>query len=74
MSTQQEKKDNEYFESYADTNVHSLMIKDKPRTEAYRNFILQNKHIFKGKNVMDVGCGTGILSLFAAEAGARKVS
>lgn len=49
------------------------MLEDSPRTSAYRNAILNNKEYFKDKIVMDVGCGTGILSLFCAQAGATKV-
>ena len=49
------------------------MIADKARTESYRNFILQNPHLFQNKVVLDVGCGTSILSLFCAEAGAKVV-
>ena len=49
------------------------MIADKARTEAYRNFILQNPNLFKDKVVLDVGCGTNILSLFCADAGAKVV-
>ena len=38
--------------------------KDEVRTRSYQNAIYQNKHLFKDKIVLDVGCGTGILSMF----------
>jgi len=67
------RKNDDYFTSYDDVEVHRLMINDKARTESYRDAILNNRHIFKDKTVMDIGAGTGILSLFAKKAGAKKV-
>ena len=40
------------------------MLKDVVRTKTYQNIIYQNKFLFKDKVVLDVGAGTGILSLF----------
>lgn len=49
------------------------MLKDEVRTLTYRNSMFHNKHLFKDKVVLDVGSGTGILCMFAAKAGAKKV-
>ena len=49
------------------------MLKDTHRTTTYRNAIEGNKEQFKDKIVLDIGCGTGILSIFAARAGAKHV-
>ena len=65
--------DSTYFSSYDDLEVHRLMLLDKPRTESYRQAIVSNAEFFKGKTVLDVGAGTGILSLFSFQAGAKKV-
>ncbi|XP_066503697.1 protein arginine N-methyltransferase 3 isoform X2 [Hoplias malabaricus] len=65
--------DEAYFSSYGHYSIHQEMLKDKVRTESYRDFIYRNPHVFKDKVVLDVGCGTGILSMFAARSGAKKV-
>merc|ERR1739838_709785 len=62
-----------YFDSYAHFGIHEEMLKDEVRTMTYRNSMYHNKHLFKDKIVLDVGCGTGILCMFAAKAGAKKV-
>lgn len=62
-----------YFDSYAHFGIHEEMLKDEVRTETYRKAIVNNPKLFKGKVVLDVGCGTGILSMFAAKAGAARV-
>ena len=62
-----------YFDSYAHFGIHEEMLQDEVRTLTYRNAMLHNKHLFKDKVVLDVGCGTGILSMFAAKAGAKMV-
>ncbi|KAJ0642354.1 putative methyltransferase [Helianthus annuus] len=65
--------DRAYFKYYSHVGVHEEMLKDQVRTETYRNAILQHQSHIKGKVVLDVGCGTGILSIFCAQAGAKRV-
>jgi len=62
-----------YFDSYSHFGIHEEMLKDEVRTKTYMKAILNNKHLFQDKIVLDVGCGTGILCMFAAKAGAKKV-
>ena len=46
------------------------LFQDKVRTESYQNAIAA---MAKGKIVLDIGCGSGVLSCFAALAGAKQV-
>jgi protein arginine N-methyltransferase 3 len=54
-------------------HIYAVMIQDKVRTSTYASFILTNPIIFRDAVVLDVGCGTGILCLLAAESGAMHV-
>lgn len=71
--TYNDEKHDYYFGSYSHFYIHEEMLKDKIRTDAYRHAIEGNKDDFKDKIVLDIGAGTGILSIFAARAGAKHV-
>jgi len=60
-----------YRMSYRDVAMHKVMLQDVVRTDAYEKAI---REVVRPKHsVLDFGCGTGVLAMFAARAGARKV-
>ncbi|KAK9819074.1 hypothetical protein WJX81_000974 [Elliptochloris bilobata] len=62
-----------YFRYYGLLQHQQNMLQDYVRTGTYYAAILENRADFEGKVVGDIGAGSGILSFFAAQAGARKV-
>ncbi len=56
---------------YDGLDVHRLLVGDEVRTRSFYDSIRASVH--EGHVVLDVGAGSGILSLFAARAGARRV-
>ncbi len=62
--------DTDYFRSYDDPDIHDEMVKDEARMDSYRAALNQLSH---EKSVIDVGAGTGVLSLMAMDAGAKCV-
>ena len=63
-----------YFQEYGELGIHVGMLGDQRRNLAYYDSIFSiEKDLLKGKIVLDVGCGTGVLSCFCAKAGASRV-
>lgn len=61
----------DFSNSYRDVAVHKLMLQDVHRTEAYETALEQV--VKPGSRVLDFGCGTGVMSIFASRAGAAQV-
>ncbi len=55
---------------FASPLTHHYMLRDELRVDAYRAAI---ERYCPGKRVAEIGCGTGVLSLFAARSGAVSV-
>jgi protein arginine N-methyltransferase 1 len=55
---------------FASAFEHFMMVRDTVRVSAYRRAIFRH---CKDRTVVEIGCGSGILSIFAAQAGARRV-
>ena len=53
---------------YYNLSIHKLMLQDRVRCESFSKAIAET--ITPDCTVLDIGAGTGILSLFAAQAGA----
>jgi len=49
------------------------MLTDHRRMFAYHEAIMKNSSVFEGKTVVDVGTGTGVLAVWSAKAGAKRV-
>ncbi|BFZ16513.1 hypothetical protein BsWGS_19552 [Bradybaena similaris] len=63
----------QYFQFYGYLSQQQNMMQDYIRTSTYQRAMLANLTDFHDKVVLDVGAGSGILSFFAIQAGAKKV-
>lgn len=62
-----------YFCTYGYLYHQKDMLEDQDRMTAYYNAVKMNPSQFENKVVLDVGTGSGILAIWAAQAGAKHV-
>jgi len=62
-----------YLDSDAHFSVHEQILRDNIRTNTFKSAINYNKHLFEDKIVLNVGCGTGLMCMLVAQAGAKTV-
>ena len=62
-----------YNDPAAHPRYHRDYLQNPKFLEAFGKAIEENAHLIKGKTVLDIHCGIGILSLLAARAGAKRV-
>ncbi|CAN6936482.1 unnamed protein product [Brassica oleracea] len=63
-----------YFHYYGQLlHQQNMLLQDYVRTGTYYAAVMENRSDFAGRVVVDVGAGSGILSMFAAQAGAKHV-
>lgn len=58
---------------YQDVSSQKNMLMDLVRTKAYYEAITKNPDSFKDKIVLDIGSGSGILAMYCAKAGSKRV-
>ncbi|OWA52826.1 Histone-arginine methyltransferase CARMER [Hypsibius exemplaris] len=63
----------QYFQFYSFLSQQQNMLQDYVRTATYQRAIQMNDVDFRDKVVLDVGAGSGILSFFACQVGAKRV-
>ncbi|XP_061431306.1 LOW QUALITY PROTEIN: protein arginine N-methyltransferase 2-like [Lethenteron reissneri] len=59
--------DDEYFNSYSKLKLQQEMLADRVRTETYGAVMKRSREWLRGKAVLDVGCGSGIISMLCAK-------